>query len=236
MPRPAKPTFDRELADLPAPVRRREFMLRVEAVIFAAATPVPRETLAALIGTDCELDALIDDIRAELKGRPYDLAAVAGGYQYRTLPRVAGAIRASRTAAAPVTLSALEQLVLTVVGYFQPVTRHSIAEMLGRPVSRDVIAILRNTQLIATGPRSPQPGAPYTYVTTPAFLELAGLNSLRDLPDLDRLEDAGLLGHVPLHDELRRALGITDEATEPDGLGEDDSGFWEPLDHAEDRP
>jgi hypothetical protein len=29
--------------------------------------------------------------------------------------------------------------------------------------------------LIATGPRSPQPGAPHTYVTTPAFLTLWGL-------------------------------------------------------------
>jgi segregation and condensation protein B len=64
--------------------------------------------------------------------------------------------------------------VLTVVGYFQPVTRASIAEILGRPISRDVIAVLRNTQLIATGPRSPQPGAPYTYVTTPTFLTVSG--------------------------------------------------------------
>ena len=57
------------------------------------------------------------------------------------------------------------------------------------------------------GPRSPQPGAPYTYVTTPAFLELNGLPNLRDLPDLDRLEPAGLLG-------LRSALGISDDAEE----------------------
>jgi len=35
-----------------------------------------------------------------------------------------------------------------------------------------VIAALRGADLIATGPRSPQPGAPHTYVTTPAFLTL----------------------------------------------------------------
>jgi segregation and condensation protein B len=64
-------------------------------------------------------------------------------------------------------------------------------------------------------PRSPQPGAPHTYVTTPAFLELWGLQSLRDLPDLDRLEEAGLLGKPPLPEELRGALGIRDD-------GEDD--------------
>jgi hypothetical protein len=46
-------------------------------------------------------------------------------------------------------------------------------------------------------------------VTTPAFLTLWGLPRLRDLPDLARLEDAGLLGKAPLPEELRDALGIT---------------------------
>jgi hypothetical protein len=47
--------------------------------------------------------------------------------------------------------------------------------------------------LIAAGPRSPQPGAPYTYVTTDGFLSRFGFSSLRDLPDFEKLEDAGLL-------------------------------------------
>jgi hypothetical protein len=38
-----------------------------------------------------------------------------------------------------------------------------------------------------------------------------GLASLRDLPDLARLEDAGLLGKAPLPEELRGALGIGDD-------------------------
>jgi hypothetical protein len=40
-------------------------------------------------------------------------------------------------------------------------------------------------------------------VTTPAFLMHFGLESLRDLPDYDRLEEADLLGKAPLPDELR---------------------------------
>jgi chromosome segregation and condensation protein ScpB len=79
-----KPGFDRELSDLPAPLRWREFMMRVEAVIFAASQPVTRETLCAVIGSDCNLDLLIADIRDELKSRPYELVDVAGGFQHRT--------------------------------------------------------------------------------------------------------------------------------------------------------
>src|SRR5690606_3748770 len=45
--------FDRELADLPPDLRWREWMLRVEAVIFASAEPVGRETLAHVVGKDC---------------------------------------------------------------------------------------------------------------------------------------------------------------------------------------
>jgi segregation and condensation protein B len=87
---------------------------------------------------------------------------------------------------------------------------------LGRNISRDVIAALRGAHLIATGPRSPQPGAPHTYVTL-AFLAIWGLASLRDLPDLDRLEEAGLLGKAPLPEELRGALGIRDDDEDKDG-------------------
>jgi segregation and condensation protein B len=223
-----KPGFDRELSDLPAPLRWREYMMRVEAVIFAASQPVSRETLSALIGSDCNLDLLVADIRDELKSRPYELVDVAGGFQHRTRRAYGEVIRASGTVASKtVDLTALEKLVLTAVAYFQPVTRANIAEILGRPISRDVIAALRGAHLIATGPRSPQPGAPHTYVTTPAFLTLWGLGSLRDLPDLDRLEDAGLLGKAPLPEELRGALGITgddEDGAEIDADKEDGEG------------
>ena len=42
--------LDRELADLPPALRWREWMRRVEAVVFAAARPVGRDALAARAG------------------------------------------------------------------------------------------------------------------------------------------------------------------------------------------
>ena len=188
-------SFDAELAQLPPELRWREWMGRVEAVIFAAPTPVTREALARVVGRDCNLDLIIDDIRAELVGRPYELVAVAGGWQHRTRKSFTDAIQLATglgtTEARP--LSQSEALVLLCIGYFQPITRGELGQFFGKEISRDVIGHLRSLGFIAAGPRSPQPGAPYTYVTTKAFLSHFGFNTLRDLPDMEALEDAGLL-------------------------------------------
>ena len=87
--------FDAELAELPEGARWREWMLRVEAAIFAATEPLPRDVLARLVGSSCNLDDLLADLAGELRARPYDLVLVAGGYQLRTRPRFADAIRAA---------------------------------------------------------------------------------------------------------------------------------------------
>jgi segregation and condensation protein B len=187
--------FDRELEELPPELRWREWMLRVEAVIFAAAEPVTREILARVVGRDCSIDLLIDDLREDLRSRPYDIVAVAGGWQHRSRPAYASAIRASQapTRSSSASLSAHEAAVLMAIAYLQPVTRGELSKIFGKEVSRDTIASLRAAAFLGSGPRSPTPGAPYTYVTTRQFLSAFGLETLRDLPDVERLEDAGLL-------------------------------------------
>jgi len=193
-------SFDAELAELPAELRWREWMGRIEAVIFASPTPVPREVLAKVVGRDCNLDLLIDDIRAELKGRPYELVAVVGGWQHRTRQSFAEAIRVATGMGATETksLSQSQALVLMGIAYFQPITRGELGKFFGKEVSRDTIGHLRSLSFIAAGPRSPQPGAPYTYVTTKEFLSHFGFDTLRDLPDMEALEDAGLLSKETL--------------------------------------
>lgn len=196
----AEQLFDRELEDLPAELRWREWMLRVEAVIFASAEPVTRETLARVVGKDCSIDLLIDDLREELRARPYDIVTVAGGWQHRSRSAYAAAIRASQapTRSGVARLSEHEAAVLVAIAYLQPVTRGELSKVFGKEVSRDTIASLRDAGFLGSGPRSPTPGAPYTYVTTKHFLSVFGMETLRDLPDLERLEDAGLLSRQAL--------------------------------------
>jgi Protein of unknown function (DUF1403) len=78
MGRRARPeNLDADLDAMAPELRWRAWTARVEAVIFAAKDPVAREVLARVVGPDCNLDLVIEDIRAELSGRPYDLVAVA---------------------------------------------------------------------------------------------------------------------------------------------------------------
>ena len=183
----AERLFDRELEDLAPELRWRDWMLRVE--------------------------ALIDDLQEDLRDRPYELVSVAGGWQHRTRVRFGETIQASTapTRSAATALSEFDAMVLMAVGYFQPVTRGELGKIFGKEVSRDLIGSLRGAGFISTGPRSPTPGAPYTYVTTKHFLSAFGLQTLRDLPDMEALEDAGLLNRTIVHEESITATGGEDE-------------------------
>lgn len=211
--------FDPELRELPAETRWREWMNRIEAVLFAAPEPVERPALARIVGREASIDLLIEDIRASLKGKPYDVVSVAGGWQMRTRPSYGAAIGVS--AALPevrMELTKDEAMVLVSIAYHQPVTRAGVANVLGREISRDVIGALRDKNMITAGPRSPTPGAPFTYVTTKGFLSHFGLDTLRDLPDLDALEDAGLLSGAE-HGADAMSMG---EGVDADHDGDDD--------------
>ena len=208
-----EPDFDRELADLPPELRWREWKARVEAVLFAAPKPVTREILARGVGRDCALELLLDDLKEDLRGRPIELVRAGESFAFHTRPGFGPAICAALDIPADAKqLTKLEAGVLMAVAMFQPVTRAEISEMFGREISRDLIASLREEGLIAAGPRSPKLGAPYAYVTTEKFLLQFGFESLRDLPDLEKLEDAGLLG-TGSRDEPGRAGLALESAT-----------------------
>lgn len=189
-----QPDLDRDLADLPPDLRWRTWMQRIEAVLFASATPVSRAALGRVVGQAASVDQLVSDLAADLAQRPYEVARVADGWLLRTRPAYADAIRvAADVADQTLTLAEFDIAVLAAIAYQQPISREGLKDTFGRSISRDLIGRLHDRGLIATGPRSPRRGAPYTFVTTDAFLSVFNLASLRDLPDPEQLADAGLI-------------------------------------------
>ena len=185
--------IDRELAELPRELRWREWMRRIEAVLFASASPVPREDLARIVGQATSVDLLIEDLAADLEGRAFEIAMVAGGWMFRTRSVYAPAIRSAADVGDQLLdLNEFDVAILAAIAYHQPITRDGLKDIFGKEIGRDLIGRLHAHGLIGTGPRAPRRGAPYTFVTTDAFLAAFGLESLRDLPDPEQLNDAGL--------------------------------------------
>lgn len=184
--------LDRELAHLPQELRWREWLRRIEAVLFASASPVSHADLTRVVGQGAAVDLLIEDLAADLHGRAFEVAEVAGGWMMHTRSAYAPAIRAAADVGDQLLdLNEFDVAVLAVIAYHQPITRDGLKDIFGKEISRDVIGRLHARDLIGSGPRSPRRGAPLTYVTTEQFLIAFHLESLRDLPDREQLEDAG---------------------------------------------
>ncbi len=185
--------FDRDLIDLPPEQRWQEWMRRVEAVLFASARPVKREDLARIVGNGVSVDLVVEDLAADLNGRAFEVVKLADGWVLRSRKVYAPVIREAADVATQILdLSDFDVAVLAAVAYHQPITRDGLKDIFGKEIGRDLIGRLHSQGLIATGPRSPRRGAPYTFVTTDQFLIAFGMESLHDLPDREQLQDAGI--------------------------------------------
>jgi segregation and condensation protein B len=191
----------------------------VEALLFLSPDPVSLEDLAEACETGVEdVDWALGELResAEAAPRGLQLREVAGGWTLATDPVAEPAAR--RLLAKPRTppLSPAQAETLSIVAYLQPVSRPEVARIRG--VSSDsATATLLERGLIEESGRS-QFGA-VLYRTTPLFLKLFGLDSLKDLPDASRWdptpEEQG-----ELRDRLLRAgdarAGVTPVTTAPE--------------------
>jgi segregation and condensation protein B len=156
-----------------------------EAVIFASREPVSARTLANVLPESADVDAVLAELAAIYTGRGVQLAAVAGGWQFRSAPDLAPVLR--KVVELPRKLPRVAMETLAIVAYHQPVTRTEIEEIRGAALSQTTLDLLLENGLITTKGRRETPGRPTLWGTTPAFLAQFGLNDLRDLPRRDEL-------------------------------------------------
>jgi len=158
----------------------------LEAVLFAAAEPVPLARLVKLLGAwpRATVSAALDELRdtLEREGRGIRLAETAGGLQLRSAAECAPWVR-HFFAEKPPRLSRAVLETLAIVAYRQPATRGEVEAVRG--VNCDaVLGALLTRQLIQVVGRRQSPGRPVEYGTTAGFLELFSLRDLGELPEL----------------------------------------------------
>ena len=130
----SEPTLDRELADLPPDLRWREWLRRIEAVLFASASPVSREDLMRVVGQGASVDLLIEDLVSDLGGRSFEVAKVGSGWMLRTRPAYAAVIRAAADVGDQLSkLSAFDIAVLAAIATGRRVPPTTIFLTLERP-------------------------------------------------------------------------------------------------------
>lgn len=122
----------------------------------------------------------------EMTGRVFRIESVGGGFQLRTLPHVREWIRKVDTVR-PFRLTPANLETLSIVAYKQPVTRGQI-EFLRGVDSSSTLRTLLQRRLVRISGRADLPGRPALYSTTKTFLEVFGLQSLKDLPTLAELD------------------------------------------------
>jgi segregation and condensation protein B len=176
---------------------------QLEAIIYAAETPITTEQIAQLVKAWVMAEGAADE--AEVKSRVraaleelvadygssdhgIEIRQVAGGYRMSTKPEQHEVVRSfAKSLKPPIRLSLPALETLAVIAYKQPATVPEINEIRGVD-SGGVIATLLDRKLITTAGRKQVIGRPILYKTTKEFLMRFGLKDVNELPSMEEFE------------------------------------------------
>ncbi len=171
-------------------MERSELERIIEAILFAAGEPVEIERLAAAIECD------VDEIEGAVVSLTDSLAFARRGIRIVRLDKavqmcssgeMAPYITKALETRKPPKLSASQLETLTIVAYYQPATKAYVEQIRGVDSSYSMGALL-NKHLIEECGRLNVPGRPILYRTTADFLRTFGLESLDELPEIEKMQ------------------------------------------------
>ncbi|GIW79428.1 MAG: transcriptional regulator [Gemmatales bacterium] len=162
----------------------------VEAMLFVGGAPLsPAKAVETIRGlSEEQFLAIVEELNTEYRrqGRPYTIMPLGRGYIMTLRPtfkfvreRLYGGVREARLSQAAID-------VLALVAYQQPIDKQEIETIRGYE-SGAILKQLVRRNLIAVVPRDGQ-RKETAYCTTQRFLQLFGLSSLEDLPQIQSLE------------------------------------------------
>ena len=183
-----------------------ELQRAIEAILFAAGERIEVSRLSMVLEVDPDeiiaaADALADELAFNRRG--IRILRLEDGYQMVSSGEMADYITKALETRKPPKLSASQLETLTIIAYYQPATKAMVEQIRGVDSSYSIAALL-NKKLIEDAGRLNVPGRPIQYKTTPDFLRTFALNSLEDLPEIEKVS----LGEPVFEDTKEQQLEI----------------------------
>lgn len=166
-----------------------EIQRAIEAILFAAGERIEVSRLSMALEVDPDeivaaADALADELAFNRRG--IRILRVEDGYQMVSSGEMADYITRALETRKPPKLSASQLETLTIIAYYQPATKAMVEQIRGVDSAYSITSLL-NKKLIEDAGRLNVPGRPIQYRTTPDFLRTFALNSLEDLPQIEKV-------------------------------------------------
>ncbi len=168
----------------------------IEALLFINEKPVMVEQIKKVFGhlSHEEIRGLLAELKSDYErdNRGVRLYEVAGGFRMIAAPDYVQFLKKLSKEQHQDKLSKPSLETLAIIAYKQPITKMEIESL--RSVNIDgVIHTLLEKDLIRIAGRKNAPGRPKVYATTRLFLEYFGLNSLEELPKIEKENFSGSL-------------------------------------------
>jgi len=162
----------------------------VEAILFASDESLTAERLAKIVETPVKqirqhIQALNEKYQAN--NNAFRIEQIAGGYQMLTLSPYNHWLKKLLRVRGDSKLSPASMETLAIIAYKQPVIRADVEAVRGVAVG-ELVRSLMDKGLVKIVGRAEVLGRPMLYGTTKKFLEVFGLNSLKDLPKIEELK------------------------------------------------
>ena len=197
-------------------MEQNELQRTLMAILFAAGEPVSVQRLAQTLERDPdeirrEPRQLMDALSFHRSG--IRIVQLEDAFQMCSAAEQAEFVSRTLETRKPPKLSQSQLETLTVIAYYQPATKAYVEQIRGVDSAYSVSALLTK-KLICEAGRLNVPGRPILYRTTPDFLRVFGLESLDELPEIDKTQ---LLSRQQLRIEAEQTTAApADEETSGD--------------------
>ncbi len=191
--RPFALRFRTEQTDAPAldPHARDTKLARLEAALILADEPLPARRVADVVGLadNGEARKLIEQLKElyDLEGTAFQIEEIAGGYQLLTRSRYHPWLARLKRTGHELRLTPAALETLAVIAYKQPIMRAEVEKVRGVACAELIRQLMEKGLVKITG-RHDSLGRPQLYGTSKKFLQAFGLNTLKDLPEVESLK------------------------------------------------